>query len=266
MKKVVAIVAVCLGASIALAGVPAQQMLDQQGLKAMPGDVTLDQRVDYMDLMAILDWDSGLVDLSDVQLRRADVNVDGLVNIDDAAIVAARIAMDGKVRVGYEVTVDPRVGVVDSRVINPFATLAERMNGVKAHELNPPELSQANAVCTNCDGCLDLDKDIVTDLLWTSPGAARDANYAQCLNDLAFGPPNGQGPGACIFENQGASSNVDLSDPAYTESVAQIGNGDSFIQDGETLRIFNTVPVVACQNFTFRLDVDLDVSDGNNEE
>ena len=153
MKKVVAVLVVCLGATVALAGSPAHQA------KLTIGDVNLDQVVDQYDVLAILDWQSGLVSLNDVQLAQGDLTADGVVDLDDAAMLLGRLQVDDKTIIRrVQVTVDPTTGVQETVVFNPLESLQSRVDSSdKAAETrdtsipgNMPWLVYNGGACPDC--------------------------------------------------------------------------------------------------------------------
>lgn len=249
MKKLVAVLAVCLGATVALAGMsPAAQA------KLIPGDVNSTGTVDYYDVLMILDWQQGLVELNQAQLLAADVNRDGSVNDDDAAILIGRMITQGKMLVRIEFNVDPETGVVSSKLVDPLATLRARDDVAKADETNPIELHQLGAACPDCTGCSgDTTKTVEAYLQWQDEGRDVNANLFtfRCANSASV-PSSGN----VVFDG---NQNPPGWSCAY---VSPVGDGDSFLEVGENITITSEVPLSPCSRFLYYIDITFDVGQG----
>ena len=163
MKRVVAVLAVCLGAGIALAGMPAEQLQ-----KLQPGDVNMDGTVDNFDVLAILDWQDGIAVLSNQQLRLGDVDNNGVVDTADAALLLGQVASQGWEIRRIEMTVDPAVGVVESTMRDPLQSIKDRQ-ALKAHEENPSAfgLDYQGGYCSDCTGTPCDVRTVIAQFVWT---------------------------------------------------------------------------------------------------
>jgi hypothetical protein len=244
MKKVVVVLAVCLGASIALPGMnPATQA------KLTIGDVNLDQQVDQYDVLTILDWQSGIVSLSDAQLAQGDLNHDGVVNNDDAALLLGRLQVDENTGIyRVELTVNPMTGVEKAVAFNPLATLQARNSEAKVGEGVDTFISSVGNPTFN--GYLTFDQ-------------------GECMNC---------GPGPCTSRNIRAHfswHNPNLNDELVTPTIVQLtpilggsATGQTFlgltcftggacstlIEDGDDFEFNNNVTINSCQSFTIFFD------------
>lgn len=258
MKRIVAVVALCLGASLAIAGVSPSTQVDVQAKLAM-GDVNLDQVVDSYDVLAILDWQSGLVALSQEQLRNADLNGDGAADIDDAALLLGRAQVGENMLIRrVQMTVDPLSGVQEMRVFNPLESLQQRLSpkAVETRDTavagNMPWLDwdQPGSGCLDCNGTIPtcVSRTVSARFVWDDSAQA---------NQLFA-------PATTISQHNFNTGGSYVSHDPYTFICES--SDCNLVEDGESFRLQNVVDLDGtCNSFTFFYDFTASVDVGDTE-